>query len=161
MTRFQLAQINIGTLKAPVSAPEIAGFTLNLDRINALAETSPGFIWRLTGTGNDATDIRVFDNPLVAINMSVWANPKALAAFVYRSAHRDIMRQRAAWFDKMEVFQCLWWVPSGHLPSPREGLERLDLLRRRGPTDAAFTFRDLFPAPDELHAPAPISDRCA
>ena len=84
MSGYQLAQINIGRLTAPVTAPEISGFADNLDRINALAETMPGFVWRLRGKGNNATDIAAFDDPLMAINMSVWTDPTLLAAFVYR-----------------------------------------------------------------------------
>ena len=160
MPHYELAQINIGRLKAPVTAPEIAGFAENLDRINALAETMPGFVWRLRGAGNNATDIAAFDDPLMAINMSVWTDAQALAAFVYRSAHRDIMRQRAAWFEKMELFQCLWWVAAGHRPEPTEGIARLESLRRMGPTGEAFTFRVLFPPPGEPGDIAAILDRC-
>ena len=161
MSGYQLAQVNIGILRAPIDAPETAEFVANLDRINALAETQPGFVWRLTGEGNNATDIQPFENPLGAINMSVWTDPDALAAFVYRTAHRDIMRRRAEWFEKMELFMCLWWVPIGHEPTPQEAIERLEILRQRGPSPEAFTFRQPFPAPDVLEPPAPILDECA
>ncbi len=161
MTRHHLAQINIGVLRAPADSPLLVDFVANLDAINALAESQPGFVWRLTGEGNDATDIRISDNPLMAINMSVWTDPEALAAFVYRTAHRDIMRRRAAWFEKMELYMALWWVWEGHRPSPEEGLARLELLRERGPCPEAFTFRDLFPPPGLDERPSPILDRCA
>ncbi len=161
MTRHHLAQINIGVLRAPADSPLLVDFVANLDAINALAESQPGFVWRLTGEGNDATDIRISDNPLMAINMSVWTDPEALAAFVYRTAHRDIMRRRAAWFEKMELYMALWWVSEGHRPSPEEGLARLELLRERGSCPEAFTFRDLFPPPGLDERPSPILDRCA
>ena len=161
MSHYELAQINIGRLIAPVTAPEIAGFADNLDRINALAETMPGFVWRLRGAGNNATDIAAFADPLMAINMSVWTDIQALAAFVYRTAHRDIMRQRAAWFEKMELFQCLWWVPENHRPQPEEGIAKLNILRDRGPTQDAFTFRVPFPKPGSDTGVSPILDRCA
>jgi len=161
MTAYHLAEINIGTLRAPVDSPQIAEFVANLDRINALAESMPGFVWRLTGEGNDATDIQPFENPLMAINMSVWTDAEALAGFVYRSAHRDIMRRRAEWFEKMELYTCLWWVPVGHQPTPEEGIARLEILRHNGPTAEAFTFRQPFPAPDAAAPPAPILDECA
>src|SRR4051794_31973907 len=100
MSRFQLAQINIGRLRAPVEDPRIAEFVANLDRINALADAAPGFVWRLTGEGNDATDIRPdVDDALMAMNMSVWESPQALGAFVYRSDHLGVMRRRAEWFE--------------------------------------------------------------
>jgi hypothetical protein len=161
MSNFQLAQINIGTFRAPVSSPLIAEFVANLDQINALAEASPGFVWRLTGEGNDATDIQAFDNPLIGINISVWTDTESLAAFVYRSAHRDIMRRRQEWFEKMELYTCLWWVPTGHHPTPAEGIERLEHLRRHGPTQTAFTFREPFAQPGSEQAINPILDECA
>lgn len=161
MTAWRLAQINIGTLKAPVDSPLIADFVANLERINALAEAQPGFVWRLTGEGGDATDIQPFENPLVAINMSVWTDLNSLAGFVYRSDHRGVMRRRAEWFEKMELYTCLWWVPEGHEPTPEEGIERLEILRRRGPSPEAFTFKVPFPAPGAAEPPTPDLDECA
>ena len=160
MTSYHLAQINIGTLKAPMDAPETAGFADNLDRINALADGQPGFVWRLVGEGGNATDILMWDNPLMLLNMSVWTDVESLAAFVYRTGHRDVMRRRAEWFHKVEVFMCLWWVPVGHVPTPQEGIARLELLRRLGPTTEAFTFREPFPAPDTVVAPPPVLETC-
>jgi hypothetical protein len=160
MTGYHLAQINVGTLKAPMDAPETAGFANNLDRINALADASPGFVWRLVGEGGNATDILMFDSPLMLLNMSVWTDLGSLAGYVYRTAHRDVMRQRAQWFEKVEVYMCLWWVPAGHIPTPAEAIARLETLRRLGPTAEAFTFREPFPAPDAAIAPAAVLETC-
>lgn len=161
MSGYHLAEVNIGTLRDAVDSPMIADFVANLARINALAEDQPGFVWRLTGEGDDATDIQPFENPLMAINLSVWTDPDALAAFVYRTAHRDVMRRRAEWFEKMELYMCLWWTPVGHKPTPQEAIDRLEILRQRGPSPEAFTFRQPFPAPDAAEPPAPILDECA
>jgi len=161
MSGYHLAQINIGKLKAPIDAPETAEFKNNLDRINALAESSPGFVWRLTGEGNNATDLVAFDDPLIITNLSVWESPSALGAFVYRSGHVEIMRRRAEWFEALEVFMALWWVPAGHEPTVAEAVARLELLRRQGPGPEAFTFREPYPAPDAHAAPAPVLDECA
>ena len=161
LTGYQLAQINVGRLLAPVDHPLIADFTANLDRINALADASPGFVWRLKGEGDNATDIQPKpDEPLFAINMSVWTDLDALAGFVYRSAHRDIMRRRREWFELMETYMTLWWVPAGHQPTPTEGLDRLAIFERLGPTVEAFSFRYPFPAPDAQPV-QPILDECA
>lgn len=161
MTGFHLAQINVGRLLQPVDHPQIADFKNNLDRINALADGMPGFIWRLVGEGNDATDLQARpDDPLLAINMSVWTDMDALAGFVYRSAHRDIMRRRREWFEVMEVHQTLWWVPVGHTPSVEEGMAKLELFERLGPTPAAFTFKTPFPTPDGRPA-VRVLDECA
>lgn len=161
MTGFHLAQINVGRLLQPVDHPQIADFRNNLDRINALADGMPGFVWRLVGEGNNATDLQPRpDDPLFAVNMSVWTDMDALAGFVYRSAHRDIMRRRREWFEAMAVYQTLWWVPVGHTPSVEEGLAALATFERLGPTAEAFSFRYPFPAPDNTPA-HPVLDECA
>lgn len=158
---WRLAQINVGRLKAPIDDPLIADFKDNLDRINALADGMPGFVWRLVGEGNNATDIQPKANdPLFAVNMSVWTDMEALGAFVYRTAHREIMRRRREWFEVMETYMCLWWVPAGHTPTVEEGLARLEVLERLGPTAEAFTFKTPFPAPDGQPA-RPVLDECA
>ena len=161
MSGFHLAQINVGRLLAPVDHPQIADFVANLDRVNAIADGMPGFVWRLKGEGNNATDIQPKpDDPLFAINMSVWTDLDALAGFVYRSAHRDIMRRRREWFELMEVFMTLWWVPAGHIPTAEEGLARLETFERLGSTPEAFSFRHPFPAPDRI-SETPVLDECA
>ncbi len=161
MSGFHLAQINVGRLLAPIDHPQIADFAANLDRVNAIADSLPGFVWRLKGEGDNATDIQLRpDDPLFAINMSVWTGLDALAGFVYRSGHRDIMRRRREWFEPMEVFMTLWWIPAVHIPTPAEGLERLALFEELGPTAEAFSFRYPFPAPDAV-AIDPILDECA
>jgi hypothetical protein len=161
MTGYHLAEINVGRLRAPVDHPMIADFVANLDRINALAESQPGFVWRLTGEGNNATDIQPKpDDPLFAINMSLWTDLDGLAAYVYRTAHREIMRRRREWFEVMETYMCLWWAPVGHTPTVAEGMARLATFERLGPTAEAFSFREPFPAPGELSA-TPILDECA
>ncbi|WP_293903942.1 DUF3291 domain-containing protein [Phenylobacterium sp.] len=161
MTGYHLAQINVGRLRAPVDHPTIADFVANLDRINALADGLPGFVWRLKGEGNNATDLQPKpDDPLFAINMSLWADLDALAAFVYRTAHREIMRRRREWFEALETYMCLWWVPVGHTPTIAEGMAKLARFEAHGPTADAFSFKTPFPAPDGQPA-TPVLDECA
>jgi hypothetical protein len=155
--RFHLAQINIATFRKPVDAPDNADFFDNIDRINQIADTSPGFVWRLVGDGGDATDIRVFDDPQTLVNMSVWEGPAELGAFVYRSGHLEIMRRRTEWFDDMETWMVLWWIPAGEIPTIADARHRLDLLAKHGPTPDAFTFRQSFPAPQSVAVPS-LSD---
>jgi len=153
-TGWELAQINIGRLVAPPHDPQVAGFFAELDRINALAEASPGFVWRLTGDGNDATDLQPTPDPLVIPNMSVWEDAEALFAFVYRTAHTPVMAQRRQWFAPMEgAYQALWWIEAGTIPTVDDGLARLWLLDRFGPSQRAFTFKSRFPAPGFPGAP--------
>ncbi len=163
MSAFQLAQLNIGIIKAPMDSPVMADFAANLDRINALAESTPGFVWRLQTEEGDATAIRPFENENMLVNMSVWRDVESLNKYVYASAHVELMRRRREWFERMDqAFLVLWWVPAGHQPSVDEALARLELLRTKGPTAEAFTFRQAFPAPDADRAavPARLIDSC-
>lgn len=161
MSGYHLAQVNIGRFRKPVEDPANADFVNALDSVNALAEGSPGFVWRLTGEGNNATDLKPFDDPNMAINMSVWESVEALAAFVYRNMdHRGVMRRRREWFEEMPVYMALWWVPAGVTPTVDDAKARLALLERLGPTAEAFTFKQPFAAPsgDDV---APVLDECA
>jgi hypothetical protein len=145
---WQLAQMNVGRLVAPSSDPRVKPFFDALERINALADASPGFIWRLASDSGNATDIQPTSDPLFIVNMSVWADPESLFNFVYRSAHTPEMARRREYFDRFEgAYQAMWWVPAGHRPTVDEGLARLWRLDRYGPTQQAFTFKARFPAP--------------
>ena len=157
---YELAQVNFGRLRAPVDHPMIKDFVDNLVPINALADASPGFVWRLTGEGDNATDLKPFEDPLMALNMSVWTDIPSLGAFVYRSDHVAIMRRRREWFEHMDLYMVLWWVPAGHRPTIDEAKAKLALLEAHGPTPEAFTFKVPFPAPDEASV-EPVLDECA
>jgi heme-degrading monooxygenase HmoA len=144
---YQLAQMNLAVLKAPLDSPQLAGFVAELGRINALAESTPGFVWRLQDDAGDATALRpAGDDTLV--NMSVWQDLAALRRFVYASEHVEILRRRREWFVQSgETRLVLWWTLAGQIPSVEEGLAKLDLLRTQGPTREAFTFAAQFPPP--------------
>lgn len=146
---FHLAQINIARMKAPLDDPLMAGFVAALDPINQLADESEGFVWRLQDEEGDATNIRVFEDDALIVNLSVWASMDALRHFVYQSGHLQVMRQRKKWFTHMaQLYMALWWVPAGHTPTPEEGRDRLETLQRHGPTPDAFTFKTPFPPPE-------------
>ena len=142
MAERHLAQINVGTLIEAEGHEKVSGFFDNLDRINALAEASDGFIWRLTDEeSNNATGIAIGTDPKALINISIWRDLEALRAFVYRTAHAQIMANRADWFIPHEdAFQALWWIAKGQIPTPEDALARLDHLRANGPSETAFTF---------------------
>ena len=147
MAAYHLAQLNIAQMRTPMDSPEMADFVANLDRINALADGTPGFVWRLAGDDGNATAFRPFGDDTL-VNLSVWDNVDALGAFVYKTAHVEIMKRRKEWFDRMEqAYMVLWWVPAGHRPDEAEAMQRLQTLRDFGPTDKAFTFKQPFPAP--------------
>jgi hypothetical protein len=148
MSKFELAQLNIAYVRAPIESPLLADFVANLDRINALAEASDGFKWRLMTDYGNATSLRPFGNDVI-VNMSVWRDLEALRNYVYHSAHVEIMKRRREWFARAsEAYVVLWWVAVGHRPSISEAAGRLENLRRHGPSPAAFTFGKAFPPPD-------------
>lgn len=151
---YHLAQVNIGRIVAPIDSPEMAGFVSQLKPINALADCSPGFVWRLQTETGDATSIQPYDDPLIAINMSVWESVEALKQFVYKSAHIGPFRERLKWFEKpVEAHMALWWIPAGHIPSVEEAKDRLQFRRAWGDTAVAFSFANSYSAPD-----SPLAD---
>jgi Domain of unknown function (DUF3291) len=144
---YHIAQINIGRIKAPLDDPLMAGFVNWLAIVNAMADDSPGFVWRLQSAEGDATALRPYGDDRILVNMSVWESIEALSAFVYDGLHSQVMRQRRQWFERFEgAYTALWWVPNGHIPSIEEAKERLDHLQAHGPTPYAFTFKQQFPA---------------
>ena len=146
---WALAQTNIARLVAPKGDPAVQPFFDALDAMNALADVSPGFLWRLAGYGGDATDLNPTGDERVIVNMSVWASREALFDYVYRSDHRPVMARRKEWFERHEgAYQAVWWVRLGEWPSPEEGLARLSHLERCGPTSIAFTFKTPFGPPE-------------
>ena len=148
MSAFHLAQFNIARLSAPIDAPRTAEFREALDRINATAEASPGFVWRATGTGFDSVIPADDIDPMILANLSVWESAAALAGFVYRSAHSHFVKHGKRWFEPSAgAYQVMWWIPAGALPARAEAFERLDRLNAEGPTHQAFDFRTRFPAP--------------
>ena len=142
---FHLAQSNIAHMRAQLDDPMMAGFVELLEPLNALADRSPGFVWRMQDEEGDATAIRVFDDELILFNLSVWESVEALQDYAYRSNHVQAVRVRGDWFELMSKPNfVLWWIPAGHIPSVEEAKERFTMLWEYGPTAAAFTFHARF-----------------
>ena len=147
---MHLAQINVGRLRYSLDDPRIAEFVDNLDGVNALAEASEGFVWRLKDEGGNATQIRAYDDPLIIVNMSLWTSSEALYAFAYKTMHRRFVQRRKEWFELFDgPYLALWWMEEERFPEVSEGQRRLAHLERFGPTAWSFTFRKPFdPSPD-------------
>ena len=137
-----LAQLNIGRIRYEVDDPRMAGFVDNLAMVNAIAERSSGFVWRYTDESGNATSTRPYDgDPMMAVNMSVWENVESLEKYVWQTVHKKFYGRRHEWFEKMdERYFVMWWVPAGHLPTIGEAIERLDHLKKHGPSDQAFAW---------------------
>lgn len=155
---YELAQVNISRMKAPLDDPSFRDFVAGLEPVNALADDAPGFVWRLQTEDGDATSVRAFEWDVrgtsgVLVNMSVWESPEALAAFVFSGDHLAIMKRRREWFHKVQdVMTALWWVPAGYRPTTADAEEKIKHLRVYGPTPEAFTLKRYFPAPDAVEA---------
>jgi len=143
---FHLAQVNIARMHAPLDDPIMAGFVARLAEINALADGSPGFVWRLQTEEGNATYLRPYDDDRILFNLSVWESIDQLKHYVYRTAHAGVMQQRQQWFEKFTgMYMALWWVNAGHIPSVSEAKQRLEHLQQNGDTAHAFTFKRTFP----------------
>jgi hypothetical protein len=151
MSNYHVAQVNIGRILAELDDPVMAGFVERLEEINALADASPGFVWRLQTNEGNATYFRPFEDERTLLNMSVWEDVEALRQYVYRSSHRELLRQRHSWFEKFAgAYAALWWVPAGHIPGMDEAKRRITHLDAHGPTQFAFTFQTVFPIDEQF-----------
>ena len=149
MADYHLAQLNIARMLGPIDSPVMGGFVARLDEINALADGYEGFVWRLQTEDGDATAIRVFDDDMLIVNMSVWESVEALANFTYKSIHVELIRQRHEWFSKLDqMYMVMWWIPAGTLPTIEEAKAKLEYLNEHGPTPLAFTFAKRFTIED-------------
>lgn len=158
---FQLAQVNIARARGAMDDPVMAGFVANLAGINALADRSPGFVWRLQTEDGDATAIRPYADDRILINLSVWEDLPHLHEFVFRSAHTEVMRHRRVWFERFsEAYVALWWVAVGHRPSVQEAVARLTHLQSHGSSYHAFTFREAYDPWDRAIGPGARADQC-
>ena len=145
-----LANFNVARMRFErLEDPGMHGFASRLAEINAAAEDSPGFVWRLQTDEGDATAIRPYEDDRILINLSLWESVEALEQFVYRTAHGDLVRQGRNWFERTaDATLVLWWIPAGEHPTLADAVERLDRLRREGPSADAFTFAERWPRPD-------------
>jgi hypothetical protein len=162
--QWQLAQVNIGRARGAITDSVMQGFVARLEEINALAERTPGFVWRLQTEDGNATAFRPYpDDHGILINLSVWSDVESLREYVFRSLHAEVMRRRREWFERFEgVYAALWWVSAGHRPSLEEAVERIAHLEAHGPTAYAFTFAKPFDSAGRpvIHERATHDDAC-
>lgn len=142
---YHIAQINIAQMLAPIDSDIMAGFVARLDEINGLAEQAEGFIWRLKGDDDNATAIRIFDNDMLIINLTVWETIEALHAFTYKTAHSELIKQKKDWFSALgKPHMALWWVKAGEIPRTEDAKVRLEYQQEHGATPYSFTFAKRF-----------------
>ncbi|MGC4102446.1 DUF3291 domain-containing protein [Ferruginibacter sp.] len=149
MNQYQLAEINIARMKGiNINDPVMKEFVDNLDAVNALAENSPGFIWRFKDDSNNATAFNPFNDEQVIINISVWEDIETLRDFMYNTWHADFMKRRREWFHRFgKLYTAMWWTPAGKFPTVEEAIDNLDYLQKNGATEKVFDFKNIFNAP--------------
>ena len=149
--KYHLAQINVAKMHGVnIDDPIMKEFKDNLDRVNELAESSKGFVWRLKDESNNAASFNPYNDEQIIINISVWEDVKSLEAFTYQSFHTGFVKRRKEWFRKFgKAYFALWWSPVGEFPTIDQSVKRLELLQENGPSQEAFTFKDSFPQPTE------------
>jgi hypothetical protein len=147
---FHFAELNVARLIHPLDAPQNAEFVSVLAAVNAIAEVSPGFVWRLIADdGRSASYVAAYDDPQLIINLTVWTDPESLRHFTYRSGHGAYFRRRREWFEEPTQPQMVcWWIPEGTVPSVEDAVQRLAVLRAEGPSSQGFLFTDTYPRPD-------------
>jgi len=141
--KTHLAQFNIARIRYPLDDPRMAEFIENVARVNALAEQIEGFVWRLQDASGHAMNMKVYGDPAILPNLTVWQNPQALERFVRQTLHGRFYRRREDWFEPTEIPLVMWWVPAHHRPALAEGVERLDYLTAHGPSAYAFGWESL------------------
>lgn len=152
MKMYQLAQVNVATAKDSMDSEVMKVFNDNLDPINAIAESSAGFVWRLKDEGGNATDITFSDNPNEIVNMSVWESVESLKNFMFKTHHIDFLKRKKEWFETpTEATYVLWWIPTGHIPTIEEAKQKLNLIRKYADTAEAFSFKKVFDSPNKRY----------
>ncbi|MGB0679452.1 MAG: DUF3291 domain-containing protein [Polyangiales bacterium] len=157
MTAYHLAQYNTARILAELDDPKMRGFVDNLDRINALADKAPGFVWRVQTERGHSVDLRPYPDKKILITLSVWESVAAVRHFTYAAAgeHAGMLRQRDQWFEHPEgEYIALWWIPAGTLPTVPQAVERLEHLRQFGPTPYVFNFKKTFAPPSDTPSPS-------
>ena len=151
---MELAEANLAWMRYPLDDPRMADMRDEIDRINALGDNSPGFIWRFRTAEGDATDVRVLDDPRVLFNLSIWRSVDDLRHYVYRTEHAAFLRRRRDWFVRPpKPPLAMWWVPAGTRPTVDEAMQRLERLWREGPSSQAFPLTHPFGPNDGPAAP--------
>jgi hypothetical protein len=149
MGEFQIAEINIARMKGvDINDPIMKEFVDNLDKVNSIAESSKGFVWRLKDESNNATNINPYNDEQVIINISVWQSIESLEDFMYKTFHSEFLKRRKQWFQNFgKVSTAMWWINKGDLPNVNEAVEKLAYLQKNGPSEIVFDFKKKYPPP--------------
>ncbi len=138
-----LAEFNIARIRYPLDDPRMSEFVDNVDRVHKLAEKIDGFVWRLHDESGHAMNMRVYDDPAILPNLTIWESEEGLERFVWQTLHGRFYRRREEWFVPVDTPLVMWWVPAGERPTMDEGVRRRDHLIAHGPSEYAFGWESL------------------
>ena len=149
-TQAQIAHFNVARLRYPPGDPRVAGFIDNVPKINAIAERSPGYVWRWSDEAaaiSDAFAFQAVDNDVrLAISLSVWTSVEDLWHFVNKTMHGSFLRRRSEWFEAWSGPNYVVWPHSDtEPPTVADGWARLKLLAEQGASPAAYDFKVAVP----------------
>ena len=149
MPNYQLAQINIAKMNGVnINDPVMKEFVDNLILINSLAESSDGFVWRLKGENNNATNLNPYNDEQIIVNISVWQSIEHLEHYVYKTMHTEFLKRRKEWFQKFgKAYYALWWIVKDEYPTVAEAISKLTYMQQNGATQEAFDFKNRFKTP--------------
>ena len=149
MSKYRLAEINIARMKGvDINDPIMQEFVDNLDKVNAVAESSNGFVWRLKDDNNNATSLNPYDDEQVIINISVWETIETLEHFMYKTFHTEFLKRRKEWFQTFgKAYTAMWWIEEGKYPTMQEAVDKLGYLQKNGASIVVFDFKHKFPQP--------------
>ena len=134
-----------------INDPIMQEFVDNLDKVNAVAESSNGFVWRLKDENNNATSLNPYNDEQVIINISVWETIETLENFMYKTFHTEFLKRRKEWFQSFgKAYTAMWWIEEGKYPSMQEAVDKLDYLQKNGASAVVFDFKHKFPQPVEM-----------
>ncbi len=151
MSKLHLAQVNIAKKLASLDDHIMQDFINNVDKMNTIADSSEGFIWRMKDEDKDLS-AQVFQDDSLVINISTWENLDTLFSYTYKSGHIEVFKRKKEWFSKMKMLHmAFWYIPEGYEPSFQDAKSRLDYLNTHGDSPFAFTFKNKFTVEESLN----------
>lgn len=144
-----IAELNWGYLRAPWGQPEVAGFTDNVDLVNAASDRSKGMLGRIEEDEAPIYELvrnKGHEGPVealrLAVTFSLWESDADLSHFVHKTIHGQFVKRRAEWFLPQGVpTYVIFPVTAGTRPTLVDGVARLKQLAAEGPSPAAYDFK--------------------
>ena len=138
--------MNFAVLRYDFDDPRAAGFVDNVEKVNAVAARSPGFVWRLSNEEMEQPennpDVVFAENPRNAVTVSLWETADDLRHFVLRTVHGKFLKRREEWFEAIDrPSYVIYPVQAGQIPTLAQAKEKMDHLAVEGSSEVAYDFK--------------------